>query len=588
MRPSLLKLLPITYVSFIVFLLACGGGGGGSNNDDSPPVSDIGKVATLSDLSISVGILQQEFDSNNFEYTATLAHSTDQISIMATHSNAGVITLNGTAVESGTPSFDIDLLEGDNSIELDVASQDGSTHNIYTLNLNRQSMQTHTQTAFIKASSVTENDRFGVVSIDGNTLAVGARYEDSSSTGINGDENNNASGGNSGAVYVFVLENGEWRQQAFIKPSNTGVDDLFGASIDLSGDTLVVGAALEDGESDALTDSGAVYVFQRTGNTWSQQAYIKAPQPIATGRLGEAVAVSGDILVTSARGHTSSGTEAGPVYVYQRENGEWTHDGTLLGSNSELGDLFGVDLDISGTTIAVGANGESSSSRGINQDQTNNDSSRSGAAYIFERNNETWNQTAYIKSENSDEFDNFGIQLALSNQMLAVSALESSNATGINGDQSDNSANQAGAVYVFAREAEGWVYQSYIKASNTSEGDWFGTAVDISDDQLVVGAWKETTRVAGVNASQDRETSATEVGAAYLFDFSNNQWQQTAYLKASNAKRLASFAEKIALSDDMIAVGAMWDSNPNSGVSADQNTFDTERYSGAVYVFPSK
>lgn len=586
MKLDNLKLLSTILILVLASISACGGGG--SDNGDTPPTSDIAKVATLSDISLSVGLLKQEFDSNTFEYTATLAYSTDEISIIARHSNTGVITINGTVVESGTPSFNIDLIEGDNSIELDVSSQDGSTHNIYTLNLNRQSLDTHTQTAFLKASSVTENDRFGVVALDGNTLAVGARLEDSSSNGINGDENNEASGGNSGAVYVFVYEDGEWQQQAFIKASNTGPDDEFGASIDLSGDTLVVGAALEDGENDSLADSGAVYVFHRNNGNWSQQAYIKAPEPTATGRLGEAVAVSGDTLVASARGHTSSGTEAGPVYVYQRENGIWSLDGTLLGSNSELGDLFGVDLDISVSTIAVGANGESSSSRGINQDQNNNDSSRSGAAYIFERSNGAWNQTAYIKSENSDEFDNFGIQLALSGDMLAVSALENSNATGINGDQSDNSANEAGAVYVFSREPEGWVHQSYIKASNTSEGDWFGAAVDISNDQLVVGAWKETARIAGVNASQDREFSATEVGAAYLFDYNNGQWEQSAYLKASNAKRLASFAEKIALSDDMVAVGAMWDSNPNTGVNAEQNTFDIERYSGAVYIFPSK
>lgn len=569
----------------LLILTACGGGGG---NQEKPPVSGNEKIATLSNLYLSIGLLHQNFDSNTFEYTATVAYSTDQISIRAHHSNSGAISLNGSPIESAVPSFNIELNEGDNSIEIDVTSEDGSTSNTYTLNLFRQSMQTHTQTAFLKGSSVTENDRFGVVAIDGNTLAVGARFEDSSSSGINGDENNEANGGNSGAVYVFELENGEWQQQAFIKASNTGVEDIFGASIDLDGDTLVVGASLEDGENDDITDSGAVYVFQRTDGIWSQQALIKAPEPQVTGRLGEAVAISGDTLVASARGHTESGTVSGPVYVYQRENGVWSLDGTLLGSNSELGDLFGIDLDINGSMIAVGANGESSSSRIINGDKTNNDRERSGAVYIFERNNETWNETAYIKSQNSDEFDNFGISLALSGEMLAIAALEDSNATGINGDQNNNSAEEAGAVYVYSLESGQWQHQAYIKASNTAEGDWFGTALDISEDQLIVGAWKETTRVAGVNANQDRQFSQSEVGAAYLFDLIDNEWTQTAYLKASNSTGLAAFGEKVALSGDIIAVGAMWDSVANSGVGAEQNSFDSERYSGAVYIFPTR
>ena len=136
--------------------------------------------------------------------------------------------------------------------------------------------------AYVKASNTGTGDGFGSsVAVDGNTLVVGAPSEDSNATGINGNQANNSASG-SGAVYVFTRSNGVWTQQAYLKASNTGVQDHFGTSVALSGETLAVGAPDEDSNAmgingnqsdNSAENSGAVYIFTRVNGEWHQQAY---------------------------------------------------------------------------------------------------------------------------------------------------------------------------------------------------------------------------------------------------------------------------------------------------------------------------
>jgi hypothetical protein len=124
---------------------------------------------------------------------------------------------------------------------------------------------------YVKASNTGAGDQFGfsvALSGDGNTLAVGAYFEDSSTTGIDSTPNDLAT--DAGAVYVYTRTAGAWSQQAYVKASNTGAGDLFGLSVALSGDgnTLAVGAIDEDSSTtgidstpnDLAANAGAVYV----------------------------------------------------------------------------------------------------------------------------------------------------------------------------------------------------------------------------------------------------------------------------------------------------------------------------------------
>jgi hypothetical protein len=176
------------------------------------------------------------------------------------------------------------------------------------------------QEAYLKASNTGEDDVFGrSVSLSGNTLAVGARGEDSAATGVDGDQGDNGAS-RSGAVYVFKRAGAVWAQEAYLKASNTGGNDEFGHSVSLSGDILAVSAWQEDGASigfngdqgdDGATASGAVYVFKRTGSVWAQTAYLKASNTDADDEFGYSVSLSGDILAVGAHQEDSAAISIG-------------------------------------------------------------------------------------------------------------------------------------------------------------------------------------------------------------------------------------------------------------------------------------
>ena len=406
---------------------------------------------------------------------------------------------------------------------------------------------------YFKASNTDVNDNFGssvTLSTDGNTMVVSALGEDSNATGINGDQTDNSFAGlnlHTGAVYVFTRSGTSWSQQAYIKASNTDYGDWFGGSVSLSsdGNALAVSANGEDSNAtgingdqtdNSLTNAGAAYVFSRTGTTWSQQAYVKASNTRAYHWFGDELSLSsdGNTLAVGANGEDSNATgingdqtdnsltNAGAAYVFSRTGTTWSQQAYVKASNTEAGDSFGyrVSLSSDGNTLAVGAMKEDSNATGINGDQTDNSAANSGAAYVFTRSVTTWTQQAYVKASNTEDTDSFGDDLSLSSDgnTLAVGApFEDSNATGINGDQTDNSAAGSGAVYVFARSGTSWSQQAYVKASITDRNDSFGTPILSGDGKtLAVGAYNEDSSATGVNG--DQSTNGSDgAGAVYVY-----------------------------------------------------------------------
>jgi uncharacterized delta-60 repeat protein len=400
---------------------------------------------------------------------------------------------------------------------------------------------TWSQQAYLKASNVdpTENaDAFGAsVAIYGDTIVVGAWGEDSDATGVNGNQNNNNSY-QSGAVYVFVRSGTTWTQQAYLKASTNGAGDSFGRSVAVSGDTLVVGANYEQSNAtgvngnqadNSLGFAGAAYVFTRSGTVWSQQAYLKASNTGPDDRFAESVAIAGDTVVVGAAGEDSnatgmngnqsdnSATDSGAAYVFVRSGTTWTQQAYLKASNTGSGDRFGESVAVSGDTVAVGANGEASNAAGVNGNQADNSATAAGAGYVFTRSGTTWTQQAYLKASNAGSLDGFGASVAVSGDTVAVGANgEASNATGVNGNQADNSLPGAGAAYVFTRSGTTWTQQAYLKASNTGSLDGFGASVAVSGDTAVIGASGEDSGTTGVNGNQT-DNSAEGAGAAYVF-----------------------------------------------------------------------
>jgi hypothetical protein len=459
------------------------------------------------------------------------------------------------------------------------------------------------QHAYLKASNTDQYDHFGnAVAISGDTVVVGASYECSAATGVNGNQLDD-SACESGAVYVFVRSGTTWSQQAYLKASNSQVGDHFGEAVGISGDTIVVGAKDEDSAAtgidgnqldNTLSFAGAAYVFVRNGTTWSQQAYLKASQPGAF-TFGWSVAVSGDTVIVGAPQEKSiatgvngnqldhSAVDAGAAYVFVRSGTTWSQEAYLKASNTQASDFFGFSVGISGNTTVVGALLEDSSTTGVNGNQLDNNTLNSGAAYVFVRNGTTWSQQAYLKSSGTDVNDRFGTSVAVSGDTVVIGAFyEDRNATGVNGIWTDNSATDSGAAYVFVRSGQTWSQEAYLKASNAAAGDWFGWPVSIWNDKIVVGARQEDSNATGVNGNQ-LDNSVSSAGAAYVFYRTGTTWTQQFYLKGA-APGPDNLGAAVAISGRYVVVGAPLEDSSATGVNGDP--FDNSlNAAGAVLVF---
>ncbi|HYF66004.1 MAG TPA: FG-GAP repeat protein [Herpetosiphonaceae bacterium] len=464
---------------------------------------------------------------------------------------------------------------------------------------------------YVKASNTGESDLFGVaIDADGDTVVVGAAREDGGSNGVNGEQNNDGAQ-DSGAAYVFVRSGAAWTQQAYLKPSNTDPGDDFGWSVAISGDTIVVGAPYEDGgsngvggeQNNAISDAGAAYVFVRSdaqgAPAWTQQAYLKASNPGQQDFFGFAVDITGDTILAGAPWENSaargvdgnqadnSAAHSGAAYVFVRASGVWSQQAYLKASNTDALDSFGASVAIDGDAAVIGAWREGSATTGVNGKEDDNTAENAGAAYVFARSEAGWSQQAYLKASNAESADYFGSQVAIDGATVVVGAGgEDSAATDVNGAEGDNTAENAGAAYVFARSEAGWSQQAYLKASNTDAEDDFGSAVAISGDRIVVAAGAEDSAARTVNGNQ-ADDSALNAGAAYAFVRSETGWSRAAYLKAPNAERADGLGRAVALTDEIIAIGAIGEASAATGLNGDQHDNNAFR-AGAAYVFSNQ
>lgn len=474
---------------------------------------------------------------------------------------------------------------------------------------------------YVKASNTDASDLFGVsvaFSADGATLAVGANREASAATGVDGDADDD-SAMDAGALYLFALSQGSWQQSAYLKASNAGAGDGFGscAALAADGNTLAVGAPFEasaamgvdgDGADDSMVEAGAVYVFVRDGVGWRQQAYLKDSNTHERALFGFSLALSadGDTLAVGANGEDSSATgvdgdqsnrssyEAGAVFVFSRSQDVWEQTAYLKASNTDAGDHFGdaVALSADGRTLAAGASFEDGGSAGVDGDPSNDAVPGVGAVYVFTNDGSSWLQQAYLKPAEIDGYgyDNFGISLSLSSDgnTLAVGAAgDNSGKTGVGADATDVGKPYAGAAYVFRRESGSWVQDVYIKAANADVGDEFGHHLSLSADgtTLAVGAALEASAGTGERADPS-DNSAAGAGAVYLFRSAGETWQQWAFLKATNPDAGDHFGWAVALSADAssLAVGASRESSAVIGIGGDEAD-DSAARAGATYVF---
>jgi hypothetical protein len=341
---------------------------------------------------------------DHFGWTVAIAGSTAVVGAYANNSLAGaayVFTRSGTKWSQKAKLTASDATAGDQfgyAVALSgttaVIGAPGKGTNTGAAYVFTGSGSTWTQQAELTAgSAAAQFDYFGgTVAISGTTAVVGA------------DEGGN--GGN-GAAYVFVRSGTTWTQQTVLTASDGASGVLFGFSVAISGTTAVVGAWGNN------SDTGAAYVFVRSGTTWTQQAELTATGGATNDDFGTSVAIAKSIAVVGASQSGNGGN--GAAYVFTRSGTTWSQQAKLTAADGAAGDLFGDSVAISGTTALVGAPSSNSAT---------------GAAYTFARSGTAWSQQAKLIAGDGASGDNLGRSVAIAGTTAMAGADGSDTATG--------------------------------------------------------------------------------------------------------------------------------------------------------------
>ena len=388
-------------------------------------------------------------------------------------------------------------------------------------NIKQQGCDQQSQQAKIIASDGLANDFLGYsTAISGNTLVIGDVNDDT------------FAGTDAGSVYVYVRDGANWVEQQKLFASDGAPFQLFGHSVAISGDTIVVGAS--GSVTGAGFSTGAVYVFVRQGNTWTEQQRLTASGGALSDQFGYSVAISGNTIVVGAStDDTGAGFDAGSVHVFVKVGDLWGFQQQLFAGDAANGDEFGTSVAVEGDRIVIGA-----------YHNTTPSVFEAGSVYVFERAGAIWSQQAELFANDAATSDFFGWSVGLSGNTIVASAYR------------DDSVR--GSVYVFEGGGFNWIQKAKLVADDRASDDRFGYSVAISGNRVVVGAYLAD------------PFSIMNAGAAYIFDRNGTIWTQTQKLIANDAAANDEFGFSVSIgADSTIAVGAR-------GVNASR---------GAAYVF---
>ena len=379
------------------------------------------------------------------------------------------------------------------------------------------------------------SDYFGhSVAVDGDTAVIGAYQDD-----------------DKGAAYVFTRDSsGVWSQAAKLTASDGKTGDRFGYSVAVDGDTVVIGAHLDDSNDDDndndndVPNSGSAYVFTEPGAGWadsSTAAKLTASDGADDDEFGYSVAVDGDTVVIGARGDESN---KGAAYVFTEPGAGWataTETAKLTASDGADDDEFGYSVAVDGDTVVIGARG---------------DESNKGAAYVFTKPATGWATATAAKLTASDGAanDEFAYSVAIDGDTVVI---------GAPGD--DDNDTDSGAAYVFTKPGTGWADSSEAKltASDGATLDGFGHSVAVDGDTAVVGAHLEDAGPGGIEIQNP--------GAAYAFTRTLGVWSEALKLRAPDGSSDDQFGISVAVAGETVLVGAHLDG-------------DNDTDSGSAYV----
>ncbi|MGA9278338.1 FG-GAP repeat protein [Ilumatobacter sp.] len=365
----------------------------------------------------------------------------------------------------------------------------------------------------LTASDAAPGDDFGVsVAVSGDTIVVGAVFDDDK-------------GALSGSAYVFQSDGAGGYAETKLTASDATPGDLFGSSVAVSGDTIVVGAR---GDDDNVSESGSAYVYEPDGVGGYTETKLTATDAAANDYFGWSVAVSGDTIVVSAPGSDDNGSLSGSAYVYEPDgNGGYTET-KLTASDAAALSWFGYSLGVSGDTIVVGA---------YHDDEKG---SQSGSAYVYEPDGIGGYTETKLTASDAAADDGFGISAAVSGDTIVVGA-----------HGNDDHGARSGSVYVYEPGGVGTYIETKLTASDGSAQDLFGWSVAMSGDTIVVAA------------SYD-DDDGSESGSAYVYEPDGMGGYTETKLTASDAAAHAYFGYSVAVSGATVVVGAFLDDDSGS------------------------
>jgi hypothetical protein len=342
------------------------------------------------------------------------------------------------------------------------AAEQGSRGRAYVYARNQGGADEWDEVKRLGIGYTSDGDYFGrSLAISGDTIVVGAPENDTDAV-------------DSGAVLIYTRNQGgadNWGATQVIKAPDAANQNYFGNSVSISGDTIVVGSNWGDGTA---RRTGAAYVLGRNRDGADQWGVVKklfASDGMAWDNYGGSVAVSGDTIAVASLYDSENGTAAGAAYLYPAQDLEFHEIHKLTDAYGAEDDKFGRSVSISGDTLVIGQPGDESSA---------------GAAFIYSRNSDgsagiaadTWGFVQTITASIPTAGDEFGGSVAISADTIVVGA--------------EMASSERGAAYVYTRNqggADNWGHVRTLTASDGVSGDRFGRSVAISGDTIVVGAW---------------------------------------------------------------------------------------------------
>ncbi len=365
------------------------------------------------------------------------------------------------------------------------------------------------------ASDAEANDNFGIsIHMNGDTIVVGSRFD------------NCAAGFACGSAYVYRFDGTSWIEDQKLTASDASGVDLFGNNVAISGDTIIVGALLDN--CTAGNDCGAAYIYRYNGVSWIEEQKLTASDAGADDFYGFHVSIKGDVAVVGAYlADNGLVINSGSAYVYRYNGTTWVEEQKLTASDKDFSDTFGWSVSVGVDTILVSAAFADGTSE-----------ANSGAAYIFRYNGTSWIQEQKLVASDPQAAARFGTDVSLEGDTAVIGANLDDCADGI----------ECGSAYVFRFDGVSWNEEIKLTATDAVTDKWFGISVSLNRGNILVGAHR------------DDCTGGDICGSAYLFNFDGATWSEAQKLTASDAEAGDFFGASVSIYGGKAISGAQNDS----------------------------